>query len=85
MGDVPASQYGPLLQATYSAIKSVQPGAIVVMGGLASGNPGYVEEARAASGGVLYADKVGLHPYGQRPTPNWPTPYVLTRLLAVTR
>jgi hypothetical protein len=24
-------------------------------------------------GGVLYADAVGVHPYGQRPTPDWPT------------
>ena len=24
--------------------------------------------------GILYADVVGIHPYGYRPFPNWPSP-----------
>ena len=27
-----------------------------------------------AAGGSLAADALGLHPYGQRPTPDWPSP-----------
>ena len=64
---------GRMLQATFEAIKE-NSAATLVVGGLASGNPAYLTRVSAASGGVLYADAVGVHPYGQRPTPDWPTP-----------
>jgi hypothetical protein len=39
-----------------------------------------------ATGGILYADYVGIHPYGQRPTEDWPNSQwgfgVVTDLLA---
>ena len=65
--------FGRLLQAAFTAIKEVSP-ATVVMGGLVSGQLGYLEQVRAATDGVLYVDAVGVHPYGQRPTPDWPRP-----------
>lgn len=58
----------------------------VVLGGLASGDPSYVTAVQTAAGGTLPADAIGLHPYGQRPTPDWPSPTwgfgVLTDLLS---
>jgi hypothetical protein len=65
--------YAPLLKATFEAIKEASQ-ATVVVGGLCSGDPSYLTRVKAASEGVLYADAVGVHPYGQRPTPTWPTP-----------
>lgn len=70
---VPAASYAALLRRSYKAIKAVNRSLMVVMGGLASGNPGYVQQVMSANSGVLYADEVGLHPYGQRPFPNWPS------------
>ena len=58
----------------------------VVLGGLASGDPSYVTAVGTAAGGTIPADAIGLHPYGQRPTPDWPSPTwgfgVLTDLLS---
>jgi len=71
VGNVDASVYGLLLKAAYNAIKSVS-SAYVVTGGFASGNPGYVTQA-IQSAGRLYADVLGVHTYGQRPSANWPT------------
>ena len=73
---VPPSSYAGLLRAAHDAIKGADPAASppVVIGGLASGDPGYVAEVVAAGGGVLLADGLGLHPYGQRPSPDWPDP-----------
>lgn len=86
VGNVPAEHYGPLLNATYSAVKASSPDVSVVLGGLATGNPNYVADVRAAAGGRLPADGVGVHPYGQRPSPDWPNPAwgfgVLTDLLS---
>jgi hypothetical protein len=65
--------FGRMLRSAFSAIKEVSQ-ATVVAGGLASGNASYIQRVAAATGGVLYADAVGLHPYGQRPTANWPSP-----------
>ena len=65
--------YARLLKAAYEAVKEGS-SATVVMGGLASGDPAYLSRVRAAtSDNVLYCDAVGVHPYGQRPTPTWPT------------
>ena len=46
----------------------------MVLGGLASGDPGYVTAVQTAANGTLPVDAVGIHPYGQRPTPDWPNP-----------
>jgi hypothetical protein len=39
---VPAVYYGPLLKSAHAAVKSVAPSLTVVLGGIASGNPGYL-------------------------------------------
>jgi N-acetyl-anhydromuramyl-L-alanine amidase AmpD len=64
---------GRLLRAAFMGIKEVA-SATVVMGGLASGQPSYLEQVRASTGGELYVDAVGIHPYGRRPTEDWPHP-----------
>lgn len=68
-----AEVFGRLLRAAFAAIKEVS-SATVVMGGLAAGQPGYLEEVRASTNGVLHVDAVGVHPYGRRPTEDWPRP-----------
>jgi hypothetical protein len=68
-----AEVFGRLLRATFADIKEVS-SATVVMGGLAAGRPGYVGEVAASTNGVLYVDAVGVHPYGRRPTEDWPRP-----------
>jgi len=73
VGNVEAGTYGTVLAQAYKAIKSADGNAAVVMGGLASGDPNYVAQARSQAG-AIYADAIGLHPYGQRPTPDWPNP-----------
>jgi hypothetical protein len=67
---VPAHKYGIMLRDSYNAIRahSTRP---VVVGGLASGNPAYLTQAINAVGG-LFADGVGVHPYGQRAPDDWP-------------
>ena len=65
--------FGRLLRAAFTAIKAVY-AATVVTGGLAAGQPWYLTQVRASTGGVLYADAVGVHPYGRRPTANLPRP-----------
>jgi hypothetical protein len=66
--------FGSMLRAVFGAIKEAS-SATVVVGGLVSGDPSYLERVRAATGdGVLHADVVGVHPYGQRPTEDWPAP-----------
>jgi hypothetical protein len=70
--NIPAHIYGELLRDSYFAIKAVS-NAAVIIGGLDSGDPSYLVNARNAVG-TLYADGVGIHPYGQRPDANWPSP-----------
>jgi len=63
-----------MLRAAYETIKEAS-SATVVVGGLASGDPSYLTRVRSAvREAVIYADAVGVHPYGQRPTPTWPSP-----------
>jgi uncharacterized protein YvpB len=63
--------YAPILKAASAAIKAADPGAVVVLGGLAGGNEGgYVNAVRRALGGTLPVDAIGLHPYGHYP-PNF--------------
>ena len=57
-----AGAYTRLLKATYPAIKSADPSALVVFGGLANADYHYVEAAYAA-GAKGYFDVMGVHPY----------------------
>ena len=65
--------YGHLLQATYQAIKAGDTGLKVITAGLVSGQTDWLVEVIQSLGGDLPADAVALHPYGQRPGPDWPT------------
>lgn len=75
---VPPAIYAFMLASVRARVVAVAGGATsppVIMGGLASGSPPYVAAVMAASsGGDLPADGLGLHPYGQRPSPSWPSP-----------
>lgn len=66
--------YGRLLHRTYGAIKAVDPNTLVVAAGLASGDPAWLSRVVESLGGALPADVVAVHPYGQRPDPDWPRP-----------
>ena len=67
---VPAHHFGAMLRDAVAAIRphSSRP---IVTAGLASGDPGYLAQARDAVGG-LTVDAVAVHPYGQRAPDNWP-------------
>eukprot|EP00698_Gefionella_okellyi_P020219 TRINITY_DN6323_c0_g1_i3.p1 TRINITY_DN6323_c0_g1~~TRINITY_DN6323_c0_g1_i3.p1 ORF type:complete len:157 (-),score=35.70 TRINITY_DN6323_c0_g1_i3:112-582(-) len=56
------------------SIKTVVPHVQIVIGGLASGNAEYLVQVKQAAGGLLPCDGVGIHPYGRRPSQNWPSP-----------
>ncbi len=66
--------FGRMLRRTRDAIKSVDPQALIITGGLATGNPGWLTAVIKSQGGDLPADIVAFHPYGQRPDPDWPDP-----------
>ncbi len=66
--------FGRMLRRTYDAIKAVNPNFQVVTAGLAAGNPSWLTRVIRSQGGVLSADIVAFHPYGQRPERNWPNP-----------
>jgi len=74
VGNLRPETFGVLLQSAFNAIKAIDSHAAVVSAGMASGDPNYIANARRATGGKFYADGIGVHPYGQRPTPDWPTP-----------
>jgi uncharacterized lipoprotein YddW (UPF0748 family)/spore coat protein CotH len=67
-------QYGRMLQRTAEAIKAVDPALAVITAGLASGAPVWLNRVIGHLNGVLPAEAVAIHPYGQRPEPNWPNP-----------
>jgi len=67
---VPARHFGAMLRDGVAAIRPYS-SRLVVTGGLASGNPGYLRAARDAVGG-LFVDAVAVHPYGQRAPDGWP-------------
>ena len=69
---VPANHFGQMLKDAVEVIRPVSSRPIIV-GGLASGNPNYLQQASNAVGG-LTVDAVGVHPYGQRAPDNWPSP-----------
>lgn len=66
--------FGRMLRRSYDAIKAVSPNLLVVAGGLAAGDPGWLSRVIQSRGGTLPADIVAFHPYGQRPDPDWPNP-----------
>jgi hypothetical protein len=59
---VNAAEYTQMLKAAYPAIKSVDPNAKVLFGGLSSNDYVFVEQAYAA-GAKGYFDVMALHPY----------------------
>ncbi len=61
------AQFASILDAVASAVKSQDPSATVVLGGLASGDPSYVTRVKNELGGSLPSavDAIGVHPYGQ--------------------
>lgn len=64
--------FGRMLRQTCNAIKAVEPAALVLTAGLATGDPGWLTRVINSLGGDLPADIVAFHPYGQRPEPSWP-------------
>ena len=62
------SAYVPLLKAAYPAVKSADPSALVVFGGVSQNDYSYIEGAYAA-GAMGYFDVMAVHPY---PGPNAP-------------
>lgn len=74
---IPPQTYGVLLTAASKAIRSSDPSAKVVSGGMSGSDPtGYIRAVKQAIGGALPVDAVGFHPYGKTP-PNtvvfdWP-------------
>jgi hypothetical protein len=68
---VRAGLYGEMLRAAFNAIRPVSE-SLIVTAGMASGNPGYVRSAMAATGNMLFADVLAVHPYGRRPRFQWP-------------
>ena len=67
-----AREYVPLLRAGYQAVKAADPGAIVLLGGLAKSDFYYLEDVYREGGGP-YFDAVAVHPYtyGVDPTATW--------------
>jgi hypothetical protein len=67
-----ASEYVPMLRAGYEAVKAVDPGALVLLGGLSKSDFYYLEDVYRAGGGP-YFDAVAVHPYtyGVDPTAAW--------------
>ncbi|MCI0396912.1 MAG: cellulase family glycosylhydrolase [Chloroflexi bacterium] len=64
----PPAQFAPVLQKTATAIRQVAPQARLIFGGLASGPESaiaYVRDVKAALGGNLPVDAIGIHPYGR--------------------
>jgi hypothetical protein len=58
--------YGELQRDAYDIVKAgTQERALVVTAGADSGRADYLQRAAAATDGVLYADAIGLHPYGK--------------------
>lgn len=64
-----------LTPAMYSLmLRTLRPRTSVplIMAGLVSGDPNWL--ARLDPGTLKLVDALAVHPYGQRPTPDWPTP-----------
>jgi hypothetical protein len=66
------STYGQLLQQTYQAIKALDADLKVITAGLVSGEPDWLAEVIQSLETDLPADAVAVHPYGKRPSLDWP-------------
>ena len=66
--------FGRMLLRAVEAIKAVDSSLAVIGGGLASGQPPWLQNVLDSTGGSLPLDGIALHPYGKRPEPNWPEP-----------
>jgi hypothetical protein len=71
---IPPGVFGQMLKRSYTAIKDVSADLRVITGGLVSGNAVWLEWVKGATENRLYADAIAVHPYGQRPAPDWPWP-----------
>lgn len=71
---MPEAVFGRMLRRTYDAIKAAAPQTRVVAAGLGSGNWNWLATVISSQKGTLPADAIAIHPYGQRPEPNWPSP-----------
>lgn len=70
---MPAQAYAYMIKQAASAIKTRNGSIQVVMGGLGSGNPGYINSVRNADPTALnQVDAIGFHPYGKSPN-GWST------------
>jgi hypothetical protein len=65
--------FGRMLRRCHTAIKVADPDLTVVAAGLASGQPQWLQQVIDSLGDDLPADIVAIHPYGQRPEPEWPS------------
>lgn len=74
---LPSATYGELLRDAYNKIQEYNdahyaenPGdrRQVITAGMDSGQPSYLEKAAHQTGDALYADAIGLHPYGKEPS-----------------
>jgi hypothetical protein len=68
------AMYGQMLNRTYAAIKAVDASLPVITAGLGAGNPSWLGRVIQSLNGRLPADAFAIHPYGQRPNPDWPNP-----------
>jgi len=69
---MPPGAFGSLLQESNATLKNGLPEGwktpSLVSGGVDSGDVGYLKNAAKATGGTLYADEIGVHPYTKAPT-----------------
>lgn len=70
---MPEAVFGRMLRRSYDAIKAASPQTRVVAAGLGSGNWNWLATVISSQKGTLPADAIAIHPYGQRPEPNWPS------------
>ncbi len=66
--------YGQMLTQCSEAIKTADPGLIVVTAGLITGDPSWLGRVIESLDSNLPADAVAINTYGFRPTPDWPSP-----------
>lgn len=80
--------YAAILLATAQAISQADPAALVVTGGLASPTDNaieYLKAVRTASGGIIPADGIAVHPYGQIPPDPSAEPFPLWNTGSIKR
>lgn len=66
--------YGSILYRTRETIKAFSTDTTVVGAGLCAGKPEYWSEVVKSQPDRALIDVNAMHPYGQRPEPNWPDP-----------